>query len=281
MSRRRAVEQRCRGLGDVRDILAAVRSLALIETHKLEPRLAHHAGLLATLDHAATAFLASHPYPDDTTDDATPVRIVVGSERGLCGDYNGRLTAEITEGTHRLIVVGRRLADELDGALSPVAALPGAHVAEEAPTVANAIVEALGALQGANARPTRVSVLHWSHEAGGPVTTALLPPFTELDVSATDPRVPPLYNLTPLAFFRGLIDLYLPLTLEWAVTTALMAENQGRARHLDGAVHHVDERLEDLRRRAHQLRQEEIIEEIEVILLSAGLPADGAAPGGP
>lgn len=48
-----------------------------------------------------------------------------------------------------------------------------------------------------------------------------------------------------------------------------MAETQRRVAHLDNAVRHLDERLDALQRRSNQLRQEEIIEEIEVILLGA------------
>ena len=50
---------------------------------------------------------------------------------------------------------------------------------------------------------------------------------------------------------------------------SLLAENERRVRHLDGAVRHLEERIAAIRRRVQALRQEEIIEEIEVILLSA------------
>jgi len=42
-------------------------------------------------------------------------------------------------------------------------------------------------------------------------------------------------------------------------------------RHLEGAVRHLDDRSSALRRKCNALRQEEIIEEIEIILLSASL----------
>ena len=47
------------------------------------------------------------------------------------------------------------------------------------------------------------------------------------------------------------------------------AENQQRVRHLEGAVERLDDQLGTLERRRHRLRQEEITEEIEVILLNA------------
>ena len=54
---------------------------------------------------------------------------------------------------------------------------------------------------------------------------------------------------------------------------SLLAENRRRVQHLDGALRHLDRRLDDLKRKDRRLRQEEIIEEIEVILLgSSGTP---------
>jgi F-type H+-transporting ATPase subunit gamma len=51
--------------------------------------------------------------------------------------------------------------------------------------------------------------------------------------------------------------------------TSLMVENRRRVTHLEGAVKHMDEESDELRRQCNTLRQEEIIEEIEVILLSS------------
>ena len=56
---------------------------------------------------------------------------------------------------------------------------------------------------------------------------------------------------------------------------SLAAENHRRVEHMEGAVTRLDERVLALKRRANALRQEEITEEIEVILLSADSP-DGA-----
>jgi len=50
-----------------------------------------------------------------------------------------------------------------------------------------------------------------------------------------------------------------------------MADNHRRVSHLEGAVRHLDDRSSALRRKCNALHQEEIIEEIEIILLSATL----------
>ena len=50
---------------------------------------------------------------------------------------------------------------------------------------------------------------------------------------------------------------------------SLMTENVCRMQHLEGAVHHLDDKSAELLRECNALRQEEIIEKIEVILRSA------------
>ena len=75
-------------------------------------------------------------------------------------------------------------------------------------------------------------------------------------------------NLQPRDFFLELTDQYVFAALHEALYASLMAENDRRVRHLEGAVRNLDDRSTDLRRKCNALRQEEIIEEIEVILLS-------------
>ena len=55
---------------------------------------------------------------------------------------------------------------------------------------------------------------------------------------------------------------------------SLMTENHRRMMHLEGAVKHLDEESDKLARQYNALRQEEITEEIEIILLSAGYAAE-------
>ena len=51
--------------------------------------------------------------------------------------------------------------------------------------------------------------------------------------------------------------------------SSLMAENRRRLQHMEGAMQRMEERAGDLQRKYNLLRQEEITEEIEVIMLSS------------
>ncbi len=65
------------------------------------------------------------------------------------------------------------------------------------------------------------------------------------------------------------MDHYLFAALHEILYASLNAENHQRVAHLEGAVKHLDDESAELARQCNALRQEEIIEEIEVILLSA------------
>ena len=76
-------------------------------------------------------------------------------------------------------------------------------------------------------------------------------------------------NMPPQTFFAELVDQYLFAALYALLYTSLMAENRRRMQHLEGAIRRLEERTSELALKRNALRQEEITEEIEVILLSA------------
>ena len=87
---------------------------------------------------------------------------------------------------------------------------------------------------------------------------------------AQTPTLPPILHLEPDHFYNDFLQHYLLLSLARLFTVSLLAENQYRVQHLDGAVNRLDERLTKLTSHARSLRQEDITEEIEMILLGSG-----------
>ena len=63
-------------------------------------------------------------------------------------------------------------------------------------------------------------------------------------------------------------EQYLFAALHELLYTSLMAENERRTKHMDAAVRRLEQTSTELSRRRNLLRQEEITEEIEVIMLS-------------
>jgi F-type H+-transporting ATPase subunit gamma len=82
-------------------------------------------------------------------------------------------------------------------------------------------------------------------------------------------------HLPAQEFLIELTDHYLLAALHQMLYTSLTVENHRRVMHLEGAVKHMDEESSELVQQCRTLRQEEIIEEIEVILLSSTNLDDG------
>ena len=208
---------------------------------------------------------------------------MVGSRRGFCGDFNERLhrrwrteTTDTGASTASTIAVGHKLCLRLAEDRAPVLRLDGADVAEEIPAVLAAVVKELGVQQAERGLVT-LTVL-WHRDPGAePVLQNLLPPFDAYRGAEPTHGFAPVLNLAPRTFLLGLVEQYLFAALHTVLFESLLAENEQRVRHLDGAVRHLEEREETLERRIRALRQEEIIEEIEVILLNAAGPDERSA----
>ncbi len=275
MTQRRDVDHRLTALGEIRGIMTSMKSLALMETHRLARYLETQRRVVSTLESAAADFVRFHPPPPAPT--ACNTCVLIGSERGFCGDFNERVLARYRQfaegqtGDHRMIVVGRKLGLRLGDTAPVVTRLDGPMVAEEIPSVLARLVESLRQLQQAHG-PLALNVLHQDADTLVPRALSVLPPFQALPpVPARG--YPPQLQLDPDQLFGELVDHYLFAALHGLFYTSLMAENRQRIAHLEGALKRMDEELGQLTRQRNSLRQEEITEEIEVILLSSEAPA--------
>jgi F-type H+-transporting ATPase subunit gamma len=283
MSRLRSIERRRASLGEIRDIMNSMKSLAYMEARKLGRLVEAGHARTAAIEAAAADLVYFHADMLPATGTATAVRILVGSERGFCGDLNQVLwrravseRADTAQDDAILIAVGQKLRTAIEAEGGRAASyVDGAGIAEEVPGVFASLVGELDALRTEHG-PIAVASLHYDSE-GRIVTRALLPAFGDLAAPAPAPRHPPDVNLRPSELLLELTDQYLDAGLNDVLFTSLLHENQRRMTHLDAAVRHLDDKSSGLTHQANALRQEEITEEIEVILLSAG----GAGTGPP
>lgn len=276
MTKRHDLRRRVHQLGEIRNIMNSMKNLAFMETRKLSRFIDNQRQVVAGIEAAASDFLAFHPYSRPEAEPVAHVYLVLGSERGFCGDFNEMLLRKCEsilkdeQGVAALIVaVGRKLRPPLEDEPRVAAFIDGPGVVEEADGVLNRIVETIDSLRARHGS-IFVTVLHHGAGGDGGVTeTRLLPPFRQF--SDVSPRFsyPPILNLDPDRFFTELVEHYLFAALHEVVYASLMAENHQRVQHMEGATRHLDDAVADLLRKSHVLRQEEITEEIEVILLSA------------
>jgi F-type H+-transporting ATPase subunit gamma len=276
MSKRRDLETQIHSLEDIREIMAAMRNLALMETHRLARFLDTQRRVVATIEAAAGDFLKFHPHLVSVGTDCRHLHLLVGSERGFCGDFNESLVRAMNEyrGPSEgavLILLGRKLAIKCMDDPRVAVSLGGAGVVEEVDPVLSRLLEEINSLgvRNAQAGPLRLTVFHHDPDKDG-VEISTLRPFKQPDLSTKHSPFPPLLNLEPRLFLKGLAEQYLGAVLHELLYRSLMAENQRRMQHMDGAVRRLERKSMDLMQRRDVLRQEEITQEIEVIMLNFG-----------
>ncbi len=280
MTRRHNVQSHRHSLGEIRDIMNSMKTLAYMETRKLTRFLDAQRAVVQSIEDVAADLLSFHPEILPETKEAASVYILIGSERGFCGDFNRSLlkyTDSVlpAHSTHKpmLLAVGRKLYTLMEKDVRMVAMIDGASVVEEVTALLIKLVNELTALQHKHGALT-VYCLYQDGE-DGELIHELLPPFKSLLHNPPRFSHPPLLYQSPQEFLVELADHYLFAALHEMLYISLMVENQYRVTHLEGAVRHLDDESAELERQCNALRQEEIIEEIEEIMLSATSLADG------
>lgn len=281
MSRRHEIARRIDALGDIAAIIAAMKGLALMEIRSLGDLLSSQRQLLGNIEQVGGEFLASHPrYAIDPALPIPELCVVVGSEQGFCGDFNDALLAQM--GSLRSsagaplhwLPISRRLGQRLGARADTEAALGGAIVADEVPAVLLRLTHLLSALL---ARPALngfglSALYHCDHTRR--LRLRRLLPLRDLPAPAPHPYpCSAELNLPPDIFLQGLSDHYLHAALNDILYSSLMAENRQRHAHMEQALHRLNDDTAKLHQTLNLRRQEEITEEIEVILLSAGMLA--------
>ena len=274
MTRRRKLEQHRHSLKEIRDIMNSMKTLAYMETRKLTRFLDAQRAVVQSIEDVAADLLSFYPETLPEVKETKAVYLLLGSERGFCGDFNHALLRhlELVLQDHDannpiLLAIGRKLSMLLEDDSRVTAFLDGAGVAEEATSLLNQLVRTLTTLQEKHGVLSVYCLYHGGED--GIVMQRLLPPFHELMQRPPRYPHPPLLNLEPAEFLIELTEQYLFAALFELLYTSLMAENHNRVAHLEGAVKHLDDESSKLTRQSNAMRQEEIIEEIEVILLSA------------
>jgi F-type H+-transporting ATPase subunit gamma len=277
VGRRREVQQRLAALDEIDGIMVAMKNLALLETHRLAGFLDTQRRAVAGIEAAAADFLDHYPQT------AVPgegrqrqLLVVIGSERGLCGDFNETLLAPLAAATRQhdtlVVAVGRRLQARLHDDAGNAALVEGPSVAEEVQAALVRLVGVLGNIQQQPGQLSRISALYHDDQSGEPRLRQLLP-LAQPTATSAYPHAP-LLDLEPGRFLSLLTEQYLFAVLHEVFYASLMAENRMRLEHMDGAIRRIEKDEDKLRLRYNALRQEEIIEEIEIIMLSAEALSD-------
>lgn len=259
-------------LTEISGILTAMKSLSLVETRKLARFIAHQRQMLANIEAAAVDYF--HFYPVDEGDSPKQIiLLLMGSERGFCGNFNERMLAALLElpvwqQAPKIVLIGQRLNNKLashpDVMRCVVAHVEGVSVTEDVPAILGQLMDTLHGICSLSALDTTLYSL--AHDAEGEPQLKCLLPIAPAPTSVFS--YPPALQLPSATFLSELLDQYLLAALHGLVYESLTAESYQRLAHMEHALDHLDATLAELSLKRNALRQEKIIEEIEVILSS-------------
>jgi F-type H+-transporting ATPase subunit gamma len=263
------VENHVASMGELLDIVGAMRSLAsmrLQEAQRSLPGVARYAETMAAAIGAALLLLSA----GKSAAQSAPGRralVLCTADHGFVGGINQRIHDAADAVLHpgdALFLLGSRgaaLAQERGQPTlwtHPMATRP-ASVPE---TIRRLTAELYRAI--ADGEVTRVEVIFARHRQGSPlaIERRLLFPLDLAVFAPARSRLPPLHNLPAEALLEKLIADYVFALLTEAAFESLASENAARFAAMVSAHDNVSQKLDQLRQDARQARQSEITTEL-------------------
>jgi F-type H+-transporting ATPase subunit gamma len=269
MTRLAEVEAHIATMGELLDIVGAMRSLASMrvqEAHRALPDIRRYAETMAAVIGAALLMLPESE-PLGRTATGRRAFVLCVTEHGFVSGFNERVldaAAKLLAPDDALFVLGSRGAALAHERGQPaVWTHPMATRPEGMPeAIRHLTAELFGWI--ARSDPARVEVMFARHRQGSGTTIerSLLFPVDLTSFAPGQPQLPPLHNLPPAILLEKLIADYVFGLLTEAAIEALASENAARFAAMDAAHENVSKKLEELRQDARQARQDEITTEL-------------------
>lgn len=274
------LEARIASIHELHDMVTAMRGLAAARREQARAALdgisLYADTILAALGEALP-LLAERP-PAEAPPGGRAVVLFL-AEQGFVGGFDEPLieAALAPEPPAALFLLGSRggqLAAERGLAADWRGALPG-HL----PQVARTVDRVAAALFRRLARGdvTTVEMIYPRAREGGAVET-LRERLFPVDPALARPAasaLPPLVNLPPERLVERIAAAYVEAELVRALVETLSAENAARVAAMQQAARSIDERLDELQRRARSLRQEEITTELLDVVVGSEAASGG------
>jgi F-type H+-transporting ATPase subunit gamma len=274
------IEQRIAGIGELLDIVGAMRSLASLRVQaalKALPGVRRYAEAMAGAIGSALQLL---PEPvSGRGDRGRRAVVLLCAEHGFVGGFNERLldAAErvVTPADQLFLLGSRGAALAAERGRHPAWVHPMATRLESVPETVRHLAAALFP-RVAQGEFTRAEVMFTRYRQGGAeeIERLLLFPLDLARLAAPPARLPPLHNLAAPALLDKLIGEYVFALLTEAATESLASENAARFRAMDSAHDNVRKKREGLLREARQARQEEITTELLDVVTGAAALAE-------
>jgi F-type H+-transporting ATPase subunit gamma len=280
MSRLAEIEGHLASMGELSDIVGAMRSLAGMRVQEAQRALPGIRRYAQSVAGGIGAALLLMPAPEPVGKlRGRRALVLCTAEHGFVGGYNMRLV-EAAEAagaaSHALFVLGTRgAAIASERGFQPIWARPMATRPAGAPETVRALTDELYR-RIARGEISGVEVFFGRARQGMAPTIErrLLLPLDLASLAAGQPRQPPLHNLAPQALLERLMSEYVFALLTQATVESIAGENAARFSAMEAAHDNVAKKLEQLRQSAHQARQSEItLELLDLVTGSEALTA--------
>jgi F-type H+-transporting ATPase subunit gamma len=261
VSRQRRQRYRLSLYRELNEIVGAMKNMAKVELHRTLHLEQNQRQAQATVAEAMALYLQATHGIGRPQQPQRRVLLALGSERGFCGGFNEQLSRALEregEPCDELLIMGGRLAMKLDGAHRG-SVFAGPTTVDEILPRLHQVVDHLVPASG----PLQLTVL--AHGQHGPKRTQLIP-------CRNLPRVTGVVHVDTTcrqqALFEEMQWQWLYQGLFRTMLLSLMRENRLRLQQMEGAQEHLTTLIDSLQLRLNTLRQQEIVEEIEMILIS-------------
>lgn len=273
MAQEREIATRIVSLGELQEIVAAIRAIAASQMQQALRSLEAIRRYSDTIRWALSD--ASKMLP---TDGIVPAQanvpkiglIVFCAEHGMCGGFSEhplRIAEQILAEKQRdlfLIVVGTRGAQiSRERGLKPDLVLPMAtHCAGVTATVRRFAAEVYGLLSNGRISGLEAVFAQYAGAEAHRIERHRLLPLEALAVEQPFTKLPPLINLAPRRLFDDIVGEYFFAVLENAAMQSFFSENSTRFRTMEAAHQNIENKTEELTKLARRLRQEAVTTEI-------------------
>ncbi len=279
MSKLTRLKEHIHALDDINNIMKAMKNHALFEINKMSKYISMQDNSINTIKEVGQDFFKFYPsYLELPIETAPVICILIGSERGFCGNFNDAIIQQLRhfeennpDKVLRFVIVGRKLAVNLAGDKRVIREIAGYETAEEIPDIILKLVNTLETISlELNIKPhPALWRFFFNTSSNDRMETETLQPFVEF-TTGNDHHLssPPLLNVSADQFVFEFINHYLLSTLYFVFYRSFITENYQRLHHLDNALGRLEKNIKQLSQHLNMVRQEDITQEIEVIMLS-------------
>jgi F-type H+-transporting ATPase subunit gamma len=266
---------------DLYEIVRTMKSLAAVSMRHYQKAVENVAEYFKTVELGLQVVLRGGPpglLPVTDEKHAGLVAVVFGSNRGLCGNFNGRIVSYAMEvmQEHRdrhekrtILCVGEQAAALLEAEGQPIAEL--VPIPDSLQGIVSQVHHMVIKIEELQRSGTIGSVVLFHNRlmaksAYEPVLSKLLPIdsdwLEELHGRKWETNAQPTFTMDRHALFSSLVRQYLLVMLYRAFVESMAAENASRLSSMHAAEKNIEERLDGLVSRYRQQRQSSITAEL-------------------